>query len=385
METKKLFYVNPHISRFCARVVSCVETPKGFEVVLDETAFYPEGGGQAADTGTLGNVRVLDTRERGEEIIHLCDGALVAGECVEGVINYAARFDRMQQHSGEHIVSGLIHSRYGYHNTGFHMGTEGTTTIDFDGIVPAEDLSILEAMANEAVWQNLAVKCHVPPEEELAAIPYRTKRALPWPVRIVEFPGYDICACCGTHVAHTGEIGVIKLFSAVPFRGGTRIEMACGKRALDMLNKAYEQNRQVSQAFSAKIQETGEAARKMNEVLAAQKYRIAGLEKQVFRAIAAEFAGKGDVLRFEEGLDSNGVRELADAIAETSGGTAAVFSGSEEGGYGFCLVTRSGDLRQLGKDMTKALSGRGGGKPNCQQGRVAAKKAEIEAFFAALS
>ena len=381
METKKLFYVNSHISRFSARVCSCTETEKGFEVVLEETAFYPEGGGQAADTGILGTVRVLDTRERGAEIIHLCDGALTVGDTVEGIIDYAARFDRMQQHSGEHIVSGLIHSRYGYHNTGFHMGTAGTTTIDFDGVIPAEDLPILEAMANGAVWQDLAVKCHVPEEAELAKIPYRTKRALPWPVRIVEFPGYDICACCGTHVARTGEIGVIKLFSAIPFRGGTRMEMACGKRALEMLNTAYEQNRQVSQAFSAKIQETGEAARKMNEILAAQKYRITGLEKQVFRAIAAEYAGKGDVLRFEEGLDSNGIRELADAIAERSGGTAAVFSGSDETGYGFCLVARSGDLRQLGRDMTKALNGRGGGKPNCQQGRVGAKKAEIEAFF----
>jgi len=381
METKKLFYVNCHLSRFSGRVLSCTQTEKGFEVVLDETAFYPEGGGQAADTGTLGSVRVLDTRERGDEILHLCDGPLTVGETVEGVIDYAARFDRMQQHSGEHIVSGLIHSRYGYHNTGFHMGAAGTTTIDFDGVIPPEELPVIEALANEAVWKNLEVKCHVPEETELAAIPYRTKRALPWPVRIVEFPGYDICACCGTHVARTGEIGVIKLFSATAFRGGTRMEMACGKRALEMLNTAYEQNRQVSQAFSAKIQETGEAARKMNELLSAQKYRIAGLEKQIFGAIAAEFAGKGDVLRFEEGLDSNGVRELADAIADRCGGITAVFSGSDERGYGFCLVARSGDLRQLGKEMTKALQGRGGGKPNCQQGRVGAKKAEIEAFF----
>ena len=381
METKKLYYVNCHLSRFSARVLSCEETVKGFEVTLEETAFYPEGGGQAADTGILGDVRVTDVRERGEAIIHFCDGPLTVGETVEGIIDYDLRFDRMQQHTGEHIVSGLINSRYGWHNTGFHMGTE-STTIDFDGVIPAEDLPLIEAKANEAVWQNLAVRCWVPSPEELPGVTYRTKRALPWPVRIVEVPGCDSCACCGTHTAFTGEVGVIKLLSAIPFRGGTRIEMACGKRALAILNSAYEQNRQVSQAFSAKLQETGEAARKMNDALANLKYRIAGLEKQMFASIAANYAGKGNVLHFEEGLDNVAVRELADAIAESCGGTASVFSGSDEGGYAFCLVTRNGDLRQLGKDMTKALNGRGGGKPNCQQGRVQAKKANIEAFFA---
>ena len=382
METKKLYYVNPHLSRFSAHVLSCTETEKGFEIILDQTAFYPEGGGQAADTGTLDSVRVLDTREQGEAIVHLCSGPLAAGAAVEGIIDYDLRFDRMQQHTGEHIVSGLINARYGWHNTGFHMGTE-STTIDFDGVIPAEDLPLIELQANEAVWKNLAVKCWIPSPEELPEVTYRTKRALPWPVRIVEIPGYDSCACCGTHTAFTGEVGIIKLLSAIPFRGGTRMEMACGKRALAILNSAYEQNRQVSQAFSAKIQETGEAARKMNEILAAQKYRIAGLEKQIFSAIAAGYAGRGNILHFEEGLDNVAVRELADAIAEVSGGTAAVFSGNDETGYAFCMVARSGDLRQTGKEMTKALNGRGGGKPNCQQGRVQAARAEIEAFFAA--
>ena len=211
---------------------------------------------------------------------------------------------------------------------------------------------------------------------------YRTKRALPWPVRIVQVPGFDSCACCGTHVKATGEIGLIKLFSVMGFRGGTRMEMACGCSALKLLNQAYEQNRQVSQAFSAKIEETGAAARRMNEVEAALKYRVTGLEKRIFTGIAASYAGKGNVVHFEESLDNNAVRDLADAIAKVSGGTAAVFSGSDEAGYAFCLVTRSGDLRQLGREMTKALNGRGGGKPVFQQGRVQAKKAEIEAFFA---
>ena len=381
MKTRKLYYEDSHLTAFAATVLACENTEKGWEVVLDATAFYPEGGGQAADTGCLNGIRVLDTREKDETVVHFCEGPLDVGTAVEGVIDWEPRFHRMQQHSGEHIVSGIINRRYGYHNVGFHMGSD-IITIDFDGVIPAEDLASIEAEANGALWQNLPVQCWYPSQQELPNVPYRTKRALPWPVRIVEVPGFDICACCGTHVKATGEIGLIKLFTMMGFRGGTRMEMSCGKSALKLLNEAYEQNRQVSQAFSAKIEETGAAARRMNEVEAALKYRIVGLEKRIFSGISAEYAGKGNVVHFEENLDNNAVRDLADTIADSCGGIAAVFSGSEEAGYAFCLVTREGDLRQLGREMTKALNGRGGGKPLFQQGRVQAKKAEIEAFFA---
>ena len=381
MKTRKLYYEDSHLTAFAATVLACENTEKGWEVVLDATAFYPEGGGQAADTGCLNGIRVLDTRERDETVVHFCEGPLDVGTAVEGVIDWEPRFHRMQQHSGEHIVSGIINRRYGYHNVGFHMGSD-IITIDFDGVIPAEDLASIEAEANGALWQNLPVQCWYPSQQELPNVPYRTKRALPWPVRIVEVPGFDICACCGTHVKATGEIGLIKLFTMMGFRGGTRMEMSCGKSALKLLNEAYEQNRQVSQAFSAKIEETGAAARRMNEVEAALKYRIVGLEKRIFSGISAEYAGKGNVVHFEENLDNNAVRDLADTIADSCGGIAAVFSGSEEAGYAFCLVTREGDLRQLGREMTKALNGRGGGKSLFQQGRVQAKKAEIEAFFA---
>lgn len=380
METKKLYYVNSHLSQFFGRVLCCQPCDRGFEVILDQTAFYPEGGGQAADTGTLGAVRVLDVRERGGAIVHLCDGPVTVGQTLEGTIDYNLRFDRMQQHSGEHIVSGLINRRWGFHNTGFHMGTE-STTIDFDGVIPAEALPELERLANEAVWQDLEVSCSVPAPEVLPTIPYRSKRALPWPVRIVEIPGYDICACCGTHVARTGEIGIIKLLSVIPFRGGVRMEMACGNRALGILNRAYDQNRQVSQAFSAQWQETGEAARKMNDLLSQYKFRITALERQIFAATAAGYAGAGDVVHFEAGLDNVAVRELADAIAQVCGGTAAVFSGSDDAGYAFCLVSRTDDLRPLGKDLTRSLNGRGGGKPDCQQGRLQSPREAIAAFF----
>ena len=380
METRKLYYEDCHLAAFSARVVSCEQSEKGWQVVLDATAFYPEGGGQACDLGTLGGVRVLDVREKGETVVHLCDGPLPVGETVEGAIDYERRFDLMQQHSGEHFVSGIVLEWFGYLIVGFHMGAD-LVTIDFDGPIPAADLARIELEANRAVWANRALHIWYPSEEELPTVGYRSKRALPWPVRVVEVPGYDKCACCGTHVAMTGEIGIIKLFSCVKFHKGVRIEMACGGRALRYLTAAYEQNRQVSQAFSAKILETGEAARRMNEQLAAEKFRAAGLQKQVFASVAEGCRDAGNILRFENDLAPAQVRELCDAIGQVCGGMAAVFSGSDEAGYSYCLMERGGDLRSFNKAMTAALNGRGGGKPEYQQGSVKADRTVIEAFF----
>jgi len=377
--TEKLYYADSHLRTFTATVLSCGQVEGGWEIILSATVFYPEGGGQACDLGTLGGMNVLDVRERGEEVVHLCDGPLDVGTEASGEIDWNRRFTLMQQHSGEHIVSGIIHRRYGYHNKGFHMGSD-IITIDFDGVVPAEDLADIEAEANRAVWENVPLKCWYPSPGELPGVFYRTKKALPWPVRIVEVPGYDSCACCGTHVQRTGEIGLIKLFSTVGFRGGTRMEMACGQRALQLLNTALEQNKQVSQAFSAHWTQTGEAARLRNQWLEQEKFKVVGLQRKLMATTAEGYVNRGDVLHFEDGLDPVLVRELADTIAETCGGMAAVFSG-EEGSYSYCLVTRNGDLRSFGKAMTAALKGRGGGKPYFQQGRVSAARAEIEAFF----
>ncbi len=378
--TRKLYYEDCHLTQFSAQVKGCEKCEKGYEILLSETAFYPEGGGQACDLGTLGGVNVLDVQERGEEIVHLCDAPLETSSTVEGIIDYAHRFDLMQQHTGEHIVSGIIHRRYGYHNVGFHMGSE-MIEIDFDGAVAPEDLRSIEREANMALWQNLPVRCWYPSKEELPGVLYRTKRELPWPVRIVQISGYDSCACCGVHVARTGEVGLVKLFSVVPLRGGCRIEMSCGQRALALLNRAFDQNRMVSQAFSAIWSETGEAARKMNEALAEEKFRAAQLQKRIFETTAKDYLGYKKVVHFEEGLEPVQVRMLADAIAQVCDGTVAVFSGVDKEGYAYAMVDHKNDLRAFGKEMTAALNGRGGGKPNFQQGRVTAKRAQIEDFF----
>ena len=380
MPTRKLYYEDCHLQEFTGVVTGCAETKKGWEVTLSATAFYPEGGGQACDLGVLGNAKVLDVREREEEVIHLCDAPLAVGETVEGRIDWNRRFDLMQQHTGEHILSGLIHAKYGYHNVGFHVGKQAME-IDFDGPIPTEELMELERKANEAIWQNLAVKCWYPSREELPTVTYRSKRELPWPVRIVQVPGFDSCACCGVHTARTGEVGIIKILGAMKFHEGIRIEMLCGRRAYEFLGQVYDQNRQVSQAFSAKILQTGEAARRMNEQLNQEKFRGAALEKQVFAFIAKSYENAADVVHFQEGLSSVGVRELADAIADTCGGIAAVFSGTDEAGYSMCLIGKGLDVKPLGTELTKTLCGRGGGEPGSFQGSLKTTRQAIEAFF----
>lgn len=377
---KKLYYEDSHLKAFTATVTGCTQAKKGWEVTLDATAFYPEGGGQASDTGILGGAKVLSVREEGEEIFHLCDKPLEIGITVNGEIDWARRFDLMQQHAGEHIVSGIIHKRYGWHNVGFHMGAD-VVTIDFDGPVPAEDLQAIEDAANDAIWQDIPVKCWYPSPEELPTVPYRRKKDLPWPVRIVEFPGYDICACCGTHPKTTGAIGLVKLFSCVKFHEGVRIEMACGRRALDILTNAYEQNKQVSQAFSAKMGETGLAARRMNEALAAEKFHSAALEKQLFAHIARGYAGKDLALCFAKDLSPNSCRELCDAIADFAT-VAVTLSGNDETGYCLCVLSRTKDAKAIGDAAAKALNGRGGGKKEAFQGRISATQGQIENFFA---
>ena len=380
METRKLYYEDCHLQTFTARVLRCDQTSKGFAVVLDATAFYPEGGGQACDLGVLGGVKVLDVREQGEEVVHLCDGALEVGAEVTGTIDWARRFDQMQQHTGEHILSGLINAQFGYHNVGFHVGKE-FMEVDFSGPMTAEEVAQLERKANQAIWANLPIRSWYPTPEELPNVGYRTKRALPWPVRIVEVPGYDRCACCGVHVERTGEVGIIKVLSVTKFHEGVRLGMLCGQRAYEYLSKIFEENRLVSQAFSAKMPETGNAAQRMNEALAAEKFRSASLEKRLFSSIAATYKGKGDVVLFEDGLAPGAVRDLADAIASCCGGTAAVLSG-EDGNFSVCLVNKNGDVKALGTAMNKALNGRGGGKPGYFQGSLKATRAQIEAFFA---
>ena len=378
--TEKLCYENAYLKNFTARVLSCVQGKKGFEIRLDRSAFYPEGGGQPGDTGVLGGVRVEDTHEKGGEIVHYCASPLEVGAEVEGSIDFARRFDFMQQHSGEHIVSGILHRRFGCDNVGFHMGHD-TVTIDFNCDITMEQLREVEREANRIVWENRPMNISWPDREELAAMPYRSKKELTGSVRIVECPGVDCCACCGTHVKSAGEIGLIKLLSVHPFREGVRIEMLSGGRAYDYVCNAVDQNSAVGALLSAKPEATAGAVKRLQEELAGAAYRLVGLENRIFAHIASGYEGDGDALVFEEGLSPDGVRRLADAVMGRCGGLCAVFSGSDEAGYKYAVGRRDGDVRSLVKEMNSALRGRGGGKPFFAQGSLQCTRAEIEEFF----
>lgn len=377
--TEKLFYADSHLKNFTATVLSCEKGKHGYDVILDKTAFYPEGGGQPGDRGVIAGITVTDTHEVGGNVVHYCQTPVEVGAEVECAIDWTWRFRLMQQHSGEHMVSGFIHQAFGYSNVGFHMGKD-SVTIDFDGPITEEQLAEIEKKTNAAIWENTPVEVLYPQGEELEKLPYRSKKELTGQVRIVNFPGVDLCACCGVHVKHTGEIGLVKFLSCVKFHEGVRIEMLAGDRALELLCGTWEQNRQISGLLSAKPLETAAAAARMQQELNDTKYRLTQMEDKLFKMQAERYKDAGDVLLFEEGLKPDALRRLTDAIMTACGGRCAVFSKTEQG-FQYAIGHADGDLRQFTKDMNGRLNGRGGGKPNFVQGSVAADRAAIEVFF----
>ena len=363
--TEKLYEQDAFLVKFEANVLSCVKSKKGFDVILDRTAFYPKGGGQPYDTGRLelpggrDKVKVLEVHNREGEIVHTCNHPLEAGTAVTGVIDWDRRFDLMQQHSGEHIVSGLAHYLWGCENVGFHMGAE-VITIDFDRPLT------------------------YPSSQELETIHYRSKKELTGQVRIVTFPGADCCACCGTHVRYPAQVGLVKLLTMQKLREGVRIELVCGGRAFRYLYRALGQNIQVSRLLSAKVFETGAAVERLLRENESLKSRLMALEESRFAALAEQYRQAGDVLLFEDGLSPDGLRRLCGAVLHTCGGRCSCFSGDDSSGYKYAAGQLNGDLRGLVKELNQSLNGRGGGKPDFVQGGVQAKREEIEAFFAAL-
>ena len=379
METKELYYDNPFLRRFAAVVTSCEEAKGGWAVTLDRTAFYPEGGGQPYDTGTLGGAQVWEVREKDGVIVHLCDAPLAAGAAVEGAIDWVRRFDHMQQHSGEHICSGLICARFHCDNVGFHMGADAVT-IDFNADIPWEALLEIEAEANRYIYEDHPIDIRLCRGAALDAIDYRSKKPLAGDVRIVSFPGADCCACCGTHVASSGQVGLVKFLSVQKFRAGVRIELLCGGRALRYLSACWEQDVRVAQALSVKPAASFAAVERLLGELSALKLRCARLEEAAFAQIAAQYEGKGDVLLFEDEMNGDSVRRLCDAVANACGGRCAVFAGAGNT-WKYAISQADGDLRALTKALNAALCGRGGGKPNFVQGSVNAARAAIEEFF----
>ena len=380
MDQNRLYYATPYVKTFMCTVESCVQNKKGtWDAVLNQTAFYPEGGGQPSDTGTLNGVKVLHVSEKGETIIHELEAPLEEGTLAEGVIDWQKRYDNMQQHTGEHIFSGLVHKHFGYDNVGFHMGTD-EVTVDFNGVLTQEQLDDLEDEANQLIYDNVPVHVFYPSEEELAKLDYRSKKELTGAVRIVEIPGGDICACCGTHVETTGEVGIIKLRTMINYKGGVRISMLCGRRALVDYRERLKDEIRISNLLSAKLALVPEAVEKLKNEIQEKDFANGRLWQQLLEKKAESYPESNDILAvFEENLSPVQLRQLATMLYEKKKGKiAGVFSGKEEEQlYQYALGSSQADMRKLSKAMNGALNGRGGGSNLMAQGSFKASAAEI--------
>ncbi len=380
--TEKLYYSDSHLREFTALVTSCEETKKGWLVTLDRSAFFPEGGGQPADTGSIGYARVLDVHIRDGEIYHTVDRPLYPGGSHRCALNWEQRLRRMQNHSGEHILSGLIWREFGFDNVGFHMGP-GCMTMDYSGELSREELSRVEALANEAVRADLPLKIWYPEPEELAELSYRSKLDLTENVRIVEIPGIDRCACCAPHVSRTGEVGLIKILTAERHRGGVRITALCGMDAYELAARQQEHVTAVSGLLSLPREQIVSGVERALELQAKQKERIAALSSELAR-LRAESQEKTEenLVLFDNVLDEIAQRELVNLLVPKCP-VAAVFSGSDREGWRYVVGSGSVDLRRHSRTINAGIQGRGGGSPQMIQGRASADSETIRAFFRA--
>lgn len=393
MDTQRLYYQDVYFKECEARVLSCRKEGDRFKVILDRTVFYPEGGGQPADRGllfiqkdiqkedeTCNKVPVLDVQEEEEDIVHFTGEEIAEGSRVLCRIDWGRRFDLMQQHSGEHIISGLIHETFGYDNVGFHMG-EDYITIDLSGPLTMDQAREIEVRANDYIVGCHSVKVLHPQPADLDAYDYRSKKELDGDVRLVSFPGADLCACCGLHVTNTGEIGLVKILSCHHFREGVRIEMLSGRRALVFLDRHFVQNSRIGKALSSKSDGTAEAVARLQK----ENYELKGAlieeKKKGIAQLAASCRGEADVCLFTSGMDPVDVRKCADGILDQISGICVVLSGHDSREFQYAAGIREGDIRPLVKEMNGRLNGRGGGKPFFAQGLIRASGAEAEDFF----
>ena len=359
----------------------------GGKLALDGTVFYPEGGGQPADHGTLtlpdgARLTVTDVHEQGGVIWHRVDAlpdTAAPGTAVTGRIDWAWRFDKMQQHTGEHILSGILHQMFGAENVGFHIGSDAVR-MDTSVPISAEGLREAELAANRIVWQNVPVLITYPTREELARMTYRSKKEIEGQVRIVTIPGADVCACCGTHTAATGAVGQIKILAAENYKGGVRLSIVCGERALLAAQAMRQRQADIGALLSAKPSETAHAVHRVYDEYTALKFAHFGLCSELFDALAAQVPPGADAIRIVPGLDPDGLHRLAARLSEATTGLCAALTANEKG-TGYCLAQAGGDVRALTKALNTALNGRGGGKPGICQGSCAAAPEQVETFL----
>ena len=387
--TEKYYETDAYRREAAGRIIAAEPDAKtgGGRIALDGTVFYPEGGGQPADRGTLtladGTVLdVTDVHEQGGVIWHSVaslPGAAVPGAEVRQALDWDWRFDKMQQHTGEHILSGILHSMFRAENVGFHIGADAVR-MDTSVPISAEGLRAAELAANRIVWQNVPVIITYPTREELAALAYRSKKEIEGQVRIVTIPGADVCACCGTHTAFTGAVGQIKILSAENYKGGVRLSIVCGQRALEAAQAMRQRQADIGALLSAKASETAHAVHRVYDEYTALKFAHFGLCSQLFDALAAQVTPGEDAVRIVPGLDPDGLHRLAVRLTEATPGLCAALTPNEKG-TGYCLARAEGDVRPLTKALNAALNGRGGGKPGICQGSCAASPEQVEEFL----
>lgn len=378
--TRKLYEEDAYCRQFEALVSSCCKVEKGYEVILEETAFFPEGGGQPADQGWLEDSRVTDVQEEEGIIRHICDKPLNPGSRVHGKIDWERRFLHMQQHSGEHIFSGTVHGLYGYDNIGFHMGKD-FVTVDFSGLLSEEQIAEAQRRTNEVIFQNVEICAEYPSDEALRALEYRSKKEIAGAVRIVTIPGADVCACCGTHVKRTGEIGPVQVIGSEHYKSGIRLTLKIGWKALEDYEEKHRSVKEISMLLSASPEKIVEAVLHQQEQL--KEYKEANIslkQKRMDDLVAAVPEGTRKAILFEEGLNPVEIRILADRLIQKVQ-FAAVFSGKEGEGYKYVMCGKDMDIVSLGKAFNLALNGRGGGKNPMVQGSVEGSEEAVREFL----
>ncbi len=377
---EKLYDVDSYLKSFTAKVLSCEKYLENYAVVLDKTAFFPEAGGQKSDKGVISGINVLDVRIDNEVITHITDAPLKVGETVEGIIDFERRFDFMQQHSGEHIVSGVAHRLYGCENVGFHL-SEDIVTLDFDKPLKREEISKIEKCANEAVFSNVNFYTYYPDEKTLENLEYRSKKELSGAIRIVEIENTDMCACCAPHVKKSGEIGLIKLLSFEKLRGGVRIEMKCGIRALEDYDQSFNNLHKISNKLCVKRHETALAVDRLLEQTANLKYKLTGIKRQMLlEKVQSIELQKKITAMFEDDLEIKDLQMLASEIYKKCRGIRAVLSPCDNG-YSFVICGEENALKEFFNNFKQKLCVKGGGRGTLVQGTVSNKKEEILELF----
>ena len=380
MKTEKLYYVDSYIKEFDARVISCVQSEEGYDIVLDSTAFFPEEGGQSSDRGYIGDSEVFDVREYGEIIHHFAKSPVTENTRVKCSVFFDERFEKMQCHTAEHIICGILHSLYGIENTGFHLGHEDVT-FDTSSVISKEQLSLVERLANEAVFRNLKVQTMFPTPEELDGMEYRSKLDLWENVRIVVIGDVDSCACCAPHVKYTGEIGLIKLIDAVKHKGGSRIRMLAGKRAYDYITKLAEENFKISVMLCAPATEISAEVRKLLDSKGALDFKIRNMGSSIAKLLAdrVQPTEKNAVYYLPE-LDKEALRTFVNTAGDrVKGALVALTDGA--GDFKYVIHYDSTELPLLVKSANSALCGKGGGRQPMAEGGFGATLEEIKSFF----